>query len=156
MWGRGGVRVGVGGCLFPSGLLSFEKPICSNAVASILLMVGHPYPIVRSRSAQELYTATLTYEDAVLPEDDEEKGDEAVSILIETAWAEMDHESAVAIRDKLYPLLGVVKNEDLSFSLAEKGNKLKKGMDAWGNVLGDRENETPYGSFASLVREHHR
>jgi hypothetical protein len=137
------------------GLLSFEKPINTKAVASILLMIGHPYPIVRSRSAQELYTATLTYEDAVLPED-EEKGDEAVGILIETAWADMDHESAMEIRDKLYPLLGVEKNETLSFALAEKGNKLIKGMDAWGNVLGDRENETPYGTFASLVREHHR
>ena len=36
--------------------------------------------------------------------DDEEKGDEAISLLVETSWAEMDHESAVEVRDQLYGL----------------------------------------------------
>ena len=100
--------------------------------------------------------ALLAAVDLLEEEDKEEKGDEAVGILIQTSWAEMDHESAVQIRDQLYPLLGIEKNKGLAFELAQKGNKLIKGMDAWGNVLGDRENETPFGTFASLVREHHR
>jgi hypothetical protein len=137
------------------GLLSFDAPICSQAVAAILLMIGHPYPIVRARAAQELYTATLTFEDVILPEGDEAAGEEATEILISTNWAEMDHPSAVAVRDQLYPLLQVEKSEGEAFEAAAKGITLQKGYDSWGNDNMDRVDETPFGTFASLVRELH-
>ena len=106
-------------------------------------MIGHPYPIVRARSSQELYTATLTYEDVIMP-DDEEKGDEAISLLVETSWAEMDHESAVEVRDQLYGLLEIQKDTTVSFDLAQK-NVADKNKE---------EDKNDFG-YSNLVNEMH-
>ena len=125
------------------GFLNYDKPVCTQAVVCILSMIGHPYPIVRARSSQELYTATLTYEDVIMP-DDEEKGDEAISLLVETSWAEMDHESAVEVRDQLYGLLEIQKDTTVSFDLAQK-NVEKNNKD---------EDKTDFG-YSNLVNEMH-
>ncbi len=125
------------------GFLNYDKPICTQAVVCILSMIGHPYPIVRARSSQELYTATLTYEDVIMP-DDEEKGDEAITLLVETSWAELDHESAVEIRDQLYGLLEIEKDTTMSFDLAQR-NATQKFKD-------EEKKDTGY---QSLVNEMH-
>ena len=125
------------------GFLNYDKPICTQAVVCILSMIGHPYPIVCARSSQGLYTATLTYEDVIMP-DDEEKGDEAITLLVETSWAELDHESAVEIRDQLYVLLEIEKDTTMSFDLAQRNATQK--------IKDEEKKDTGY---QSLVNEMH-
>merc|ERR1711916_347059 len=112
------------------GFLNYDKPICTQSVVCILSMIGHPYPIVRARSSQELYTATLT--------------DEDVSLLVETSWAELDHESAVEVRNQLYSLLEIEKDTTMSFDLAQR-NVIAQSKDAGESEMG----------YQSLVSEMH-
>uniref|UniRef100_A0A0B6ZXV7 Tubulin-specific chaperone D n=2 Tax=Arion vulgaris TaxID=1028688 RepID=A0A0B6ZXV7_9EUPU len=85
------------------GLLQFEGSPRFKSLTQLMILLCHKYPRVRKTTADKLYEALLTYDDAV----PEENSAEVMTILSDTSW---DTQEMAEIREKrntLCDLIGV-------------------------------------------------
>ncbi|KAM4691322.1 tubulin-specific chaperone D [Rhinophrynus dorsalis] len=64
------------------GLIQFPGEVRKKVLFQLLLLVSHPFPIIRKTTASEVYEMLLTYDDVVDPE----ILDEVMSVLSDTTW----------------------------------------------------------------------
>ncbi|XP_069810141.1 tubulin-specific chaperone D isoform X2 [Dendropsophus ebraccatus] len=64
------------------GLIQFPGDIRKKVLFQLLLLVSHPFPVVRKSTASEVYEMLITYDDIVDPE----VLDEAMTVLSDTSW----------------------------------------------------------------------
>ena len=80
----------------------------ASASLGLVALMGRKYPKVRTKAAEELYTAMLTW-DEMLADDDEDK--DLLSILTATPWgganASLIRTQRLRIREKLELMLSV-------------------------------------------------
>ncbi|CAG5136570.1 unnamed protein product [Candidula unifasciata] len=85
------------------GMLQFEGSPRTRSLTQLMVLLCHRYPRVRKTTADKLYEALLTYDDAV----PEENSAEVMAILSDTIW---DTQELAEIREKrntLCDLLGI-------------------------------------------------
>ncbi|XP_041434665.1 tubulin-specific chaperone D-like isoform X2 [Xenopus laevis] len=64
------------------GLIQFPGDIRKEVLFQLLLLVCHPFPTIRKKTASEVYEMLITYEDVVEPE----ILDEVMTVLSDTTW----------------------------------------------------------------------
>ncbi|XP_067044336.1 tubulin-specific chaperone D-like [Acropora muricata] len=84
------------------GLLQFPGVTRSKSFQQLSLFLCHKYPQVRKTTADQLYSAVLTYDD-ILPA---ERLDEVLALLSETSWDAKIEELRVT-RNKLCDMIGI-------------------------------------------------
>jgi len=83
-----------------------------GALSALLLLLGSPFPVVRSAVAERLYVATLGWDADELASEgfpatlDDDAVEELQETLVSTPWG-VDLMSARAARSPLYPALGI-------------------------------------------------
>ena len=129
-------------------LTAFAQPVSGKAMDSILLLLGHVYPIVRKITADKLYSALLQYEIACLPEEEtDDTIDEMSDLLLETPWAEGSMTTVMESRDALYGLLNMDIPLKSARDLMMGGGRMRED---------DDEEKDEFNSFSALAREMHR
>ncbi|BFZ03564.1 hypothetical protein BsWGS_06603 [Bradybaena similaris] len=84
------------------GLLQFEGSPRTRSLTQIMVLLCHKYPRVRKTTADKLYEALLTYDDAV----PEENSAEVMAILSDTSW---DAQEMAVIREKRNTLCDLLR-----------------------------------------------
>ncbi|XP_077110688.1 tubulin-specific chaperone D [Ranitomeya variabilis] len=70
------------------GLIQFPGEIRRKVLFQLLLLVCHPFPVVRKSTASDVYEMLITYDDVV----DAEVLDEVMTVLSDTSWdADLTH-----------------------------------------------------------------
>ncbi|XP_066442749.1 tubulin-specific chaperone D [Eleutherodactylus coqui] len=70
------------------GLIQFPGEIRKKVLFQLLLLVCHPFPVVRKSTASEVYEMLITYDDVIDPE----VQDEVMTVLSDTNWdADLTH-----------------------------------------------------------------
>ncbi|XP_075702014.1 tubulin-specific chaperone D [Rhinoderma darwinii] len=64
------------------GLIQFPGEIRKKVLVQLLLLVSHPFPVVRKSTASEVYEMLITYDDIIDPE----VLDEVMTVLSDTSW----------------------------------------------------------------------
>ncbi len=81
----------------------------ATASLGLVTLMGRKYPKVRTKAAEELYTAMLTWDE--IPADDDEDNDDLLSILTATPWgganATIIRTQRLRIREKLEFMLNI-------------------------------------------------
>lgn len=127
------------------GALSFEPPVRTEALVSLLDLLCHDFPKVRKTTAERLHIRILTIEDkfpgvAV---------DSVLALLTETAWMG-PLEGCLGPRDALYPLL------DIPVPAVRMGVSRLAGQDhgaGAGARTGAGSRGETYDSYGALVKE---
>ncbi|XP_063817074.1 tubulin-specific chaperone D [Pseudophryne corroboree] len=86
------------------GLIQFPGEIRKKVLFQQLLLISHPFPVVRKSAASEVYEMFITYDDIVDPE----ILDEVMSVLSDTSW-DADLASVREKRNYLCDLMKVPK-----------------------------------------------
>ncbi|XP_033744746.1 tubulin-specific chaperone D-like [Pecten maximus] len=84
-------------------LLQFSTELKKKALFQLLLLMGHKYPRIRKATANKLYEALVTYDDVA----QEEKLDDAMTIISETTWDNDKISEVRPIRNQLCDLLDI-------------------------------------------------
>ena len=127
-------------------LTAFAEPISGKAITSVLLLLSHPYPVVRKATADKLYSALLQYDIDALPGDPDETVDEMSDILLETPWTTCSVETATEARDSLFAVLGKEAPLESAYDLMA------------GNVMREQKSmneKDELSEYSALVREMH-
>lgn len=64
------------------GLIQFPGEIRKKVLVQLLLLVCHPFPVVRKSTASDIYEMLITYDDVIDPE----VLDEVMTVLSDTSW----------------------------------------------------------------------
>ncbi|KAM4664656.1 tubulin-specific chaperone D [Discoglossus pictus] len=86
------------------GLIQFPGEVRKKVLFQLLLLVCHPFPIIRKSTASEVYEMLLTYDDVLDPD----IVDDVMSILSDTSW-DADIQSVREQRNYLCDLMKVPK-----------------------------------------------
>ncbi|XP_028674483.2 tubulin-specific chaperone D [Erpetoichthys calabaricus] len=86
------------------GLVQFQGDIRKKVLFQLLLLLCHPFPVIRTTTASQLYETLLMYDDVIEPE----VIDEVMTILSDTNW-EAELPEVREQRNQLCELLGVQK-----------------------------------------------
>lgn len=91
-----------------TGMLAYnDKELLQKAIRSLLFLLYHSYPKVRTLTSEKLYTALLTMEDSslIIP-NGEEDYDHVIEMLSETNWSE-HLKTLTPTREKMYAFFGM-------------------------------------------------
>lgn len=84
------------------GMVQFPGGVRKKVLLQLLLLLCHPFPVIRKTTASQLYEMVLTYSDVV----DADVLDEVVAVLGGTAW-DAELPLVRSQRNRLCDLLGV-------------------------------------------------
>ena len=93
--------------VFASMLVQTDKSLLSKCVKSLLFLLYHAFPRVRKLTAEKLYTALLTMEDATILMGETEY-EEAIEILSETNWDGLQLKELNLSKERMYSFFGMV------------------------------------------------
>ncbi len=93
--------------VFAAMLVQTDKTLLGKCVKSLLFLLYHAFPRVRKLTAEKLYTALLTMEDATILMT-EDSYDQAVEMLSETNWDGVQLKELNLHKDRMYGLFGLV------------------------------------------------
>ena len=127
-------------------LTAFAEPISGKALTSVLLLLAHPYPVVRKATADKLYSALLQYDIEALPDDSEEIIDEMSDVLLETPWVQCSIATAKESRDSLFAVLGKEAPEESAYDIISRD--MMKRHDSM-------KEKDELSEYSALVREMH-
>ncbi|XP_006635580.2 tubulin-specific chaperone D [Lepisosteus oculatus] len=86
------------------GLIQFQGDIRKKVLFQLLMLLCHPFPVIRKTTASEVYEMLLTYDDVIDPA----VMDEIMTLLSDTNW-ESNLATVRTHRNQLCDLLGVQK-----------------------------------------------
>ncbi|XP_051572413.1 tubulin-specific chaperone D-like [Myxocyprinus asiaticus] len=85
------------------GMVQFQGDVRKNVLVQLLMLLGHPFPVIRKTTASQVYEMLLTYDDVIV--DDQVLADVMAS-LSDTNW-ESDIATVRTHRNQLCDWLGV-------------------------------------------------
>jgi hypothetical protein len=93
--------------VFAAMLVQTDMLLLQKCVKSLLFLLYHAFPRVRKLTAEKLYTALLTMEDASILIGESEY-DEAVEMLSETNWDGVQLKELNPSKEKMYSFFKMV------------------------------------------------
>ncbi|KAG7317357.1 hypothetical protein KOW79_019655 [Hemibagrus wyckioides] len=84
------------------GLIQFEGDVRKKVLVQLMLLLGHPYPVIRKTTAAQMYEMLLTYDDVV----DAAVLDDVMTVLSDSNW-ESELSVVRTYRNQLCDWLGV-------------------------------------------------
>ncbi|XP_035036046.2 tubulin-specific chaperone D isoform X2 [Hippoglossus stenolepis] len=84
------------------GLIQFQGEVRKKVLAQLLMLLCHPFPVIRKTTAGQMYEMVLTYDDVMDPE----VLDDVMTLLSDTNW-ESDLATVRTHRNQLCDWLGV-------------------------------------------------
>ncbi|XP_041634240.1 tubulin-specific chaperone D [Cheilinus undulatus] len=95
------------------GLIQFQGDVRKKVLSQLLMLLCHPFPVIRKTTASQMYEMLLYYDDVIDPE----VLDEVTTILSDTNW-ESDVATVRTHRNQLCDLLGVPKPQIIAKNTA--------------------------------------
>ncbi|XP_062871978.1 tubulin-specific chaperone D [Trichomycterus rosablanca] len=96
------------------GLIQFQGDVRKKILAQLLMLLCHPFPVIRKATASQVYEMFLTYDDVV----DANVLDDVTTVLSDTNW-ESDLTTVRSYRNQLCDWLGVPRPTLLAKSPAQ-------------------------------------
>lgn len=123
-------------CVLPTcrclGTINFGQPVRAKALKSSLILLCHRYPKIRRLTGEQFYTMLLTFDDIL---EDEDKLDDALMILSETAW-DSPLPQVRPERNKLCEIFGVpVPKTKKKVKVAATENKNKDAVSTYADFI---------------------
>ncbi|XP_076866238.1 tubulin-specific chaperone D isoform X2 [Brachyhypopomus gauderio] len=97
------------------GLIQFQGPVRTTILVQLMILLCHPFPVIRKATASQVYEMLLTYDDVV----DVAVLDDVMSVLSDTNW-ESDLATVRSHRNQLCDWLGVPRPTLLTKSPAQQ------------------------------------
>ncbi|XP_076000316.1 tubulin-specific chaperone D [Genypterus blacodes] len=95
------------------GLIQFQGDVRKEVLIQLLMLLCHPYPVVRKVAAGQMYEMLLTYDDVIDPE----VLDDVVTLLSDTDWGS-DIDTVRTHKNQLRDWLQIPKPQDVMESKA--------------------------------------
>ncbi|KAK5609857.1 hypothetical protein CRENBAI_016604 [Crenichthys baileyi] len=91
------------------GLIQFQGDVRKKVLSQLLLLLCHPFPVIRKTTSSEMYEMLLTYDDITDPD----VLDDVMTLLSDTEW-ESDLTTVRTHRNQLCDWLGVPRPQPIS------------------------------------------
>ena len=110
--------------VFAAMLVQTDVPLPQKCVKSLLFLLYHAFPRVRKLTAEKLYTALLTMEDASILIGEEEY-EQAVEMLSETNWDGVQLKELNPGKEKMYAFFKMVPPPKVAAVVGAKDEEMK-------------------------------
>ncbi|XP_041861103.1 tubulin-specific chaperone D [Melanotaenia boesemani] len=96
------------------GLIQFQGEVRRKVLSQLLMLLCHPFPVIRKTTASQMYEMFLIYEDVI----DQEVLDDVVTLLSDAKW-ESDIATVRTHRNQLCDWLGVARPQPVAKGSAQ-------------------------------------
>ena len=112
--------------VFAGMLIQTDPVLLQKSVRSLLFLLYHSFPRVRKLTAEKLYTALLTMDDAsvVIPKGEEDY-DQVIETLSETNWDGAQLKELNLGKERLYSFFGMVPAPKVAAASAPKNGDVE-------------------------------